>query len=429
MSDIGLDQLITVDEALGILSVTPAVARTVTVQSDGSLGCVLAADVVSDRAYPPADKSLMDGYAVRAIDTAGGATLCVVSEVAAGVTAARLNAGEAVAIMTGGFVPAGADAVVPVERVERRGDTVRVPEISAGKAIARRGSDGAAGQIVLRAGQTIGPRQRAVAATVGAQELLVYAAPRVGVLVTGDEIVPRHPGPAAAAASSPAKLDTSSASGPLQANLQTRDANGPMLLALLELLGCEAVDLGHARDDVTQLRSAFTRAAGLDVLFVCGGISMGRYDFVPGVMRDAGYVARISKLKIRPGKPFVFGVKNDADADVFAKDMPPFIFGLPGNPVSGYVCVMRLATRLLRRLGASGAAERWVELPLAEPLAANGPREAYIPATFNAHVVTPLRANGSADVFTLSAADVLIQRPENDPAKSVGETVRCLEIL
>src|SRR5206468_10821071 len=133
-----------------------------------------------------------------------------------------------------------------------------------------------------------------------------------------------------------------------------------------------------------------------DVLFVTGGMSMGAYDYVPKILRELGVELRITKLRIKPGKPFVFGVKQTK-----------FVFGLPGNPVSGFVCTVRLASRLIARLGGSTPREQWVEGTLTAALPANGPREFYQPAVARGGAVEPLHWKGSADIYTLARANAL----------------------
>jgi molybdopterin molybdotransferase len=376
---------------------------------DEAQGLVLAQDVVADRDYPPFVKSLMDGYAVRAADVpAGGAVLKCAGEIAAGAAAAAreaLPAGQTLKIMTGAPLPPGADAVVPVE-ISTAVDDARVrlegPAVP-WKFIARRGSDCPAGETVLTRGQKVGAAQLAVAASVGAAVLDVFARPRVAVLTTGDEIVPFDEGP-----------------GPSQ----IRNCNGIMLVALLCRLGCDVTDRRMVRDDPQLIRGAIARALeSHDVLFVTGGMSMGDYDYVPRVLRELGAELKITKLRIKPGKPFVFATLGSGR----------FVFGLPGNPVSGFACTLRLGSRLLARLAGAQPREDWTDAPLDAPLPANGPREFYQPAQWTEQGSGPRRVRGlewksSGDVFTLARADCLIVRPENDPARPVGSVVRVLEI-
>jgi molybdopterin molybdotransferase len=345
----------------------------------------LAEQISSDRDYPPFDKAVMDGFAVRAADVAkGGATLRVIDTIAAGAVGERaVEAGEAVAIMTGAPLPPGADAVVPVEETTRVGDRVTFRRAArAGEAIARRSSDVEAGRVVLAKGARLGPAQIAVAASVGAVEVPVFAPPSAAVLSKGDELVEIEAAPTGA---------------------QIRNSNSAMLVALLRRLGCDVRDLGIARDDPAVIRDAITKGISLaDALFVTGGMSMGERDYVPRLLQELGMELRITKLRIKPGKPFVFAAQSTGTR---------YVFGLPGNPVSAFVCTLRLASRVLARMAGGTPDGRIGEAKLSSPLPANGPREFYQPALRIGGGVDPMAWKGSADIFTLAVANCLIIRP------------------
>jgi molybdopterin molybdotransferase len=362
----------------------------------------LAEDLKSDRDAPPFDKSLMDGYAVRAGDLAKlPRELTVVDRIAAGGTAAStLHDGEAMAIMTGAPLPGGASAVVPIEQTEKieGSNRVRFREPTAqGRFIARRGSDAAAGAVVLKARTRLGAAQVAVAASIGVVNVPVYRAPSVAVLGTGDELVLPERVPAAN---------------------QIRSCNNSMLMALLQRYPCRAIDLGLVRDDPTMIAERIETGLENDVLLITGGMSMGERDFVPGILTRLGAEMKITKLRIKPGKPFVFA------------KMPggKFVFGLPGNPVSAFVCTICLVSRLLEKM--AGGTPRWEmrAAPLAWSLVANGNRTFFQPAIFDGHAITPLHWKGSADVYTLGQANALIVRPENQPAQSAGAMVEFMEL-
>jgi molybdopterin molybdotransferase len=258
----------------------------------------------------------------------------------------------------------------------------------------------------------MGPAQIAAAASVGAADLDVFAAPRVAVLATGDELVPgdEQPGPA-----------------------QIRNSNTPMLMSLLRSLGCETIDLGTVADQMDATRAALLNGLNHDVLFVTGGMSMGEYDYVPGLLQEIGVDLRITKLRIKPGKPFVFGVTFPASPR-HRVPVSSFVFGLPGNPVSGFVCTVRLASRLLARLAGASVQERWLTGKLDTDLPSNGPREFYQPAIWKAGAdsepatITPLKWKGSADLFTLAKANCLIIRAENESPVPRGREVRAFQI-
>jgi molybdopterin molybdotransferase len=420
MSEPDVSDLLTVQQALTILDAVPVAPRIVRLPLAEARGFYLAQDLAADRDYPPFDKSLMDGYAVRATDVAAGpTTLRWAGEVAAGAQAARpLAAGEAMAIMTGAPIPAGADGVVPIEETTREGETIRILRaIDPTRFIARQGADIAAGTIVLRRGTRLQAAQLAVAATVGAHHVDVHPRVRAAVLSTGDELV---------------EIDQTPRGS------QIRNSNGMMLVALLERMGCDVANLGIVIDQKDQIRAAIEEGVQHDVLFVSGGMSMGAYDYVPQLLREMKFDLRITKLRIKPGKPFVFATGSRFEAigrgeeGTFIDLSNQYVFGLPGNPVSGFVCTVRLASRLIERLAGGTPRERWATAKLASPLLANGPREFYQPAKLawsaDGPVATPLGWKGSADLFTLAAADGLLVREENERARSAGDIVRVLEI-
>ena len=402
--------LITVAAAIAILDAAAVAPRVVRVPLADAVGLWLAVDIVADRDHPPFDKAVMDGYAVRAADVvAAGVVLARVDTVAAGQVGTRpVGAGEAVAVMTGAPLPPGADAVVPVERTTRAGGRVTFASAARpGQAVAPRGSDVAGGGIVLPKGTRLGPTQLAVAASVGAAVVPVHARPTVAVLSTGDELVPVEQVPTGA---------------------QIRNSNGTMLVALLRRLGCDVRDLGVCRDDPAALRSALEEGLGGDALFVTGGMSMGERDHVPGLLVELGLVPRIAKLRVKPGKPFVFAVGERAGSDGAVAGAPRMAFGLPGNPVSAFVCTVRLAARVLRRMAGGPAGADVVDARLAAALPANGPREFYQPAVWDGSTVTPLSWKGSADLFTLARGNALVIRDEDAPAAAVGDAVRVLRL-
>ena len=284
----------------------------VTVPVGEAVGLVLAADVVADGPVPPFANPAMDGYAVRAADTAAAtesapARLRVVADLPAGhVAPVPVGPGEAIRIMTGAPMPDGADAVVMVERTERDGDDGVLVQVAVGSGthVRRAGGDLEAGQRVFAAGTVIGPAHVGVLSSVGAHDVAVPRRARVGVLSTGDELVER---------------------GALAPG-QIRDSNRPMLIALARAAGVEVIDLGLARDDedliVGVLEDAFTRC---DAVLTSGGVSVGDYDFVKAALDRFGSL-EWRQIAIKPAKPLAFGV---------VRGVP--VFGLPGNPVSSLV--------------------------------------------------------------------------------------------
>ena len=293
-----------------ILGAVAPLARS-TLPLGDAVGLVTADDVIAREAVPPFANSAMDGYAVRAADTAGAGPeapvhLVVAGELPAGHAPTQsVEDSEAIRIMTGAPVPGGADAIVMVEYTERDGDAVRVMHAARpGDHVRAAGGDLAPGDPVFPAGTVLGPAHVGVLASLGFHEVEVVSRPRVGVLSTGDELVergPLHPG-------------------------QIRDSNRPMLLALVAAAGAEAANLGLARDDETIITRTLEDAlAGCDAVITSGGVSVGDFDYVKAALdRLGGLQSR--QVAIKPAKPLAFGVIDGTP-----------VFGLPGNPVSSLV--------------------------------------------------------------------------------------------
>jgi molybdopterin molybdotransferase len=393
MNDLPVSQLLTVDQAIAILDAVPVQPRVVSVPLLEAMGMTLAEEVHAERDYPPFNRALMDGFAVRAADLTAGANLNVIETIAAGQVGHRaIASGEAAAIMTGAPLPAGSDAVLPVELVTRRGAIISASQaIPSGYAVAPIGSDAPAGRLLLKIGIRLGPAQLGVAATVGRQQLSVFDRPSVSILATGDELIEV---------------------GQTPVGSQIRNSNSVMLHALLSRLGYRVRDLGVVRDEPNLIRPAIEAGLKDDCLFITGGMSMGERDYVPRLLQEIGLELKISKLRIKPGKPFVFAQSNDGQT----------AFGLPGNPVSAFVCTLRLANRLLARQ--AGTTPPPLESGILRGnLPATGPREVYRPARRDGEWVEPLNPNGSADLFTLALADCLVVRPENSPGLEQGSRV------
>ncbi len=294
-----------------------------------ALGCVLATTVKAAHDVPTFANTAMDGYAVRAVDTDDAPVeLRVVGVIAAGAApAVEVGPGEAARIMTGAPMPAGADAVVMIERTHPSGDegdegvavTVEVT-VATGNHVRCPGDDLRAGQPVVEAGTVLGPAHLGLLASVGANDVSVFPPARVGVLSARDELVeePEPLGPG-----------------------QIRDANRPALLAMLRQSGCSPVDLGIAPDDEAVIGRLVTQAlddGACDALIVTGGVSVGDFDYVKAVI-DTLDKSWWWQIAVRPAKPLAFGVRRGRP-----------VFGLPGNPVSSMVSFELFARPALRRM-------------------------------------------------------------------------------
>jgi molybdopterin molybdotransferase len=294
-----------------------------------ALGRVLAEDVRGDEPVPGFDNSAMDGFAVRACDTEGAtpaapAELRIAGESRAGSPAAApLLPGEACRISTGAMIPAGADAVVPVEDARTANGRLLVESaVAAGRYVRRAGEDVAAGETVLERGAELGPAELGVLASLGRSAPRCRRRPRVAVLTSGDEL-----------------LDPGEEMRPGG----VRDSNRHSLPALVERAGAELLALDTAPDDPAATRTALAPLLEADVAIVCGGVSVGEHDHVRPVLAELGVEQHFWGIALRPGKPTWFGSRGAT-----------LVFGLPGNPVSAMVTFALLVRPALAAL--SGAA-------------------------------------------------------------------------
>jgi molybdopterin molybdotransferase len=310
--------LLSVEEALQavLARVEPLLAERV--QLSEAAGRVLAEPARAVTDLPPFPSSAMDGFAVRAEDTPG--RLPVAERVAAGRPASRpLAAGEAMGIATGGVVPEGADAVVPIERVTVDGDQVEIPEAApAGANVRPRGGDVVAGAVVVPAGVRLGAAQIGALAAAGVGEVVCARRPRVAVLTTGTEL--RRPGEQLGAG-------------------EIYESNGPMLQALLASAGADVEALDPVEDDESAHRRSIEHGLEYDVLVTSGGVSVGPHDLVRRIEGELGVEEVFWGVSVKPGKPLAFGVRGGT-----------LVFGLPGNPVSSLVSSVLFVLPALRAL-------------------------------------------------------------------------------
>lgn len=380
-----------------------------------ALGCVLAEDVVAAVALPGFDNSAMDGYAVRAVDVTGAAPaspvrLPVTGDVFAGPSSpTRLAAGTAIRIMTGAPMPEGADAVVQVENTDGGLAVVEIrSEVPAGKAVRVAGEDVVAGEVVLRSGTRLNPRQLALLAAVGRATVVVHPKPRVVVLSTGSEIV--EPGQ------------------PLVPG-QIYDANGIGLAAAADELGARAVRVGIVADDPRSVRSAVEDQLGsADVVITSGGVSAGAADIVKAVLGSLGEVV-FRGVAVNPGMPQGYGV--------LGPDRVP-VYCLPGNPVSAQVAfelfvrpalrTMLGEQRLHRRRVPARVLRGWSSPPgkrqYARVLIMRD--QAVTASATTPYVAEPATGQGSHLAAQLAHANALAEVPEDVTTVEAGDVLDCL---
>jgi molybdopterin molybdotransferase len=391
--------LLPVDEAKArILSgVKPLPAETL--KLDRALGRVLARDLKATRDQPPFAASAMDGYAVRAADTAGvPARLKVIGMAPAGhAFAGTVRAGEAVRIFTGGPMPRGADTVVIQENTDTDGDFVIVNKAPVlGHSVRGRGLDYRKGETLLTAAMPLDASAIGLIAAINHAEIPVRRAPRVTLFTTGDELVPvgGKPGPD-----------------------QIVSSNSIALAAFIRLFGGEPRDLGIIPDRLSATIRAIGKAEGSDILVTTGGASVGDHDFVREALIAAGIRIDFWKIAMRPGKPLMFGRKGNLR-----------VIGLPGNPVSALICARLFLKPLLDALLGLPPEPSPPLARLAAAMPANDGRQDYVRAELARDAegrltVKPFPKQDSSMLRTLVDAGCLIIRPPNAPAAAAGTLV------
>jgi molybdopterin molybdotransferase len=364
-------------------------------------GRVATTDVESRVDLPPFDSSAMDGFALRAADTPG--RLPVVERIAAGRPARRpLAPGEAMAIATGGAVPVGADAVVPIEYVVEHDNEVEIPErIEAGADIRPRGGDVRAGEVVVPSGMRLGPAQLGALAAAGVPDIGAAKRPRATVLATGTEL--RPPG---------AELEPG----------QVYEANGVLLEAQLASAGAEVERLEPVADDEAAHRAALEAGLRGDVLVSSGGVSVGPHDLVRAVGGQLGVDEVLWGVAVKPGKPLWFGVRGRT-----------LVFGLPGNPVSALVCFeLFVRPAVLALQGVTEPLPRFEPGRLARALRPNPARTELVRARSRVAdgevELEAVTGQESHMIARAAGADTLVLVPAGDEELAAGATVSYLRL-
>lgn len=377
-----------------------------TVKLNDAFGRVLTENVIALRTQPPAAVSAMDGYAVRAVDVATTpVTLKVIGEVAAGRPfAGQIGQGQAARIFTGGVMPTGSDTVVIQELTTRTGDSVTIQKPTAkNRNVRAQGIDFARDQVLLRKGRRLTDRDLMLAAAMNHSGLRVHRRPKVAVLGTGDELVPpgSTPGPG-----------------------EIVYSNGFALIALAHDEGAEVHDLGIARDRVEDIVAAVRRAreSSADILVTTGGASVGEHDLVQRALAAEGLNLSFWRVALRPGRPMMHGRLGGMQ-----------VLGLPGNPVSSFVCAFLFLVPLIRCLAGRQDVEQMPEpARLGSDLRANDERADYLRATLTPGVdgliATPLPDQDSSLMAALAKADCLLIRPPYAPAAPAGSDCVILKL-
>ncbi len=364
---------------------------------ESAAGRVLAENVAADRDVPALPRSVRDGYAVRAAELPG--ELRVTGEVRAGERfAGEVGPGEAVEIMTGAPMPAGADAVVMVEHTLRAGGRVRIGRTAEpGQFINRRGCEAAAGEVVLRAGARLDYSGVAALAAFGRESVRVFRKPVAAIVATGDEIVE---------------------AGRTPEEFQIRNSNSYSLAAQAARAGGAPLVLPVARDNGEDARRIVERGLSADLLLLSGGVSAGKYDIVERTLAGLGAEFYFDRVLIQPGQPLVFG-----------RARGKFFFGLPGNPASTMVTFELFARAALELLG--GQEETVLHMPYARLTGAFRHRAGiarFLPARLGAGgaEVTPLTWSGSGDIPALTRANAYLAAEAGRAEYAGGDLIRVL---
>ena len=401
--------MISVAEAIQIVRQQTRPLPAERVKLEHALHRILAEDIVADSDLPPFDRAQMDGYAVRAEDTADAPVrLRIAGESAAGRGwHHELKAGDAVRIMTGAPVPAGADSVQQVELTHELKDHTVVElleSVEAGKSIVKRGAEIQAGQTVLQSGTTVNAAMMAVLAAFGYAEVAVGQQPRVGVLATGTELVSVNEKPG---------------------QDQIRDSNNYSIAAYAQLTGATIERLPLARDETSVLKKQIAKAAEeCDVVITSGGVSMGVYDVTKVALEELKAEIFFERIALRPGKPTVFARLPNGT----------LVFGLPGNPVSVAVTFNLFArTALLAMQGATEPALKHETALLARTVKGNVDRESYLPAQLTTNddgelIAFPLKWGGSSDFVAFALTTALVIVPAGTRSIETNSVVKVLRL-
>jgi molybdopterin molybdotransferase len=391
-----------IDEALAAILEPIAPLGAAREPLAAAAGRVAAEDVAAAVDLPPFDRSAMDGYAVRAADTAPNAPLRLAGGVAAGeVSSEELAPGTAAAISTGAALPPGADAVLQSE-LAALGDGTVTPEraLEPGRHVRFRGEDVHAGDVLARAGERLTLPRLSALASAGVGEVSVHRRPRLHVLVTGSELLPLGAPP------EPGRI---------------HESNGLMVSLLARSAGAEVVEADVVPDDYDATLEAVERGLQGDVLVVTGGVSVGPHDHVKPAFEACGVEEVLWRVQIKPGKPLWFGRRGGT-----------LVFGLPGNPLSTIVCFCVFIEPALRRLqGEREAAPRLVRGRLAGPAEASDGRTTFLTAAISRAAdgvleATPTERQGSHMTGALGESDGFAVAPHGAPALEAGDAVDLL---
>ncbi len=390
--------MIKLEKALNIVMNSAITLEEESVPLQEACGRVLYRDVSSDIDMPPFNKSAMDGYACRSEDI--DRPLKVIETIPAGYTPQKtVGDGECSKIMTGGIVLEGVDCVVMVEHTEIKDDLVIVNKKSSDRNICYKAEDIHKGDGVLQKGTLLTPAEIAVLSSVGCDPVPVSRKPVLGIIATGSELVEPSQKPQSA---------------------QIRNSNGYQLYSHVEQAGCKPVYLGIIGDSPEAIGSAIDQnISNVDIFLLSGGVSMGEFDYVPGVLQEKGFKLLFQKVAIKPGKPTVFGKIDNK-----------FVFGMPGNPVSTFILFEMLVKPFCYKLMGADYSHTKVTAKLAETIKRiKSERLSFIPVVVNNNgEINLIKYHGSAHIHALTKANGILSIPVGVNEIKAGENVQALLI-
>ena len=388
--------LLEVEARLGAANFVPAIE---VLPLSRAWGRILAEDVNADRDYPPFNRSTRDGFAIRSEDAGrADSVLTLAGEVRAGeYFKAEVGEGQCVAIMTGAPLPAGTDAVVMIEHTRTEGNKIEIERpVASFENVVRKGSECRAGKHILPKGRLLRAGEIGLLASVGKGNVAVYFRPRVAIIPTGDEIVPMDHKPEW---------------------YQIRNSNSAMLAAVVASAGAVPWEMGIGPDEKKALQSLIEKSLESDLLLLSGGVSMGKYDFVEDVLEDLGAEFYFRSVAIRPGKPLVFGSVQNT-----------FFFGLPGNPVSGFVtCSLFARPAIGVLMGSRFEQPRFLRARLAKAVRHKTGLTTFMPARIETREAEPVVSlvgwQGSGDLVGVAEANGFLVVHPGQPAPEAGDWV------
>ena len=389
--------MVTVSEAKEKIILSIKLLPSVTKDTETALGFVLSKDVLAPLSLPSFRQSSMDGFAVNHSDiTASGIRLKIVNESKAGQAGDQtLKSGEAIRIFTGAPVPSGATAVVMQEHTARINDEITIHEfpVSLGKNVRNIGQQVMKGAVALPENTLLSPGSIGFLLGMNVENVEVYRKPKIGILVTGDELAKK---------------------GELLAPGQVYESNSAMLVAALQLEGIVDIEIKYCKDDLNLTTLALADLAEQnDLILTSGGISVGDYDFVGQALEAIGAETVFYKVRQKPGKPLLF-----------AKREEKLFFALPGNPASSLVCYYEYVLPAIRKMsGRTDCFLRSLFMPVKSAYSFDGERDEFLKASATQENVVPLDGQESFAIRSFAVANAIIYLPVNQKVVAVGDMV------